>query len=324
MIRITGTGHYLPPLTVSNDDLSQIVETDDEWIVSRTGIHVRHIAVEDTTSSMAIAAARRALESAGVEPDEVGLVICATVTPDMTTPMVAAYVKAALGIGHAATFDLNANCSSCVYALTVAHSLMTTGGYAHALVIGSDANSQQIDWSDRATCVLFGDGAGAFVLSEDDSGDSGILATYLDCIIDEKESLVRRTQRDAHPWSDTVLTGPDTKVKMVGADIMKFSNMAFGTSMGRVCEQAGVAPDDIDCVIAHQANLRILSYAARKSGIPLEKFFVSIDHTANTSSASVPIALDEAILDRRIEQGDLVLVVAFGGGLTMGAVLIRW
>lgn len=322
-IKITAAASYLPEKIVSNDDLSKFLDTSDEWIYTRTGIKKRHIATDnDTTTTMGVHAARQALQRSGLSPEQIGLVICVTISPDACVPMAAATIKKELGIESAAAFDMNANCSGFTYAMAIASSMMQSYGIENALLIGSDTNSQVLDWSDRASCVLFGDGAGAAILSQSDA--RGILATYLDCKIDKDNALSCQNKIDPTPFSSRRLDGKDTKVQMHGQGVMRFAINAFADMINSVTTQAGISVSDIDLIIPHQANLRILLSAAKNMGIDMDKFYINIDETANTSSATIPIALDWALRDGRIQPGDLVLFIAFGGGLSAGAVLLEW
>lgn len=320
-IQIISTGSYLPELTVTNDDLSKFLDTSDEWITTRTGIKTRHIAAGETTTDMGVKAAALALERSGLDKDEIDLIICATVTPDVCAPMVASNIKKALNIERAAAFDLNANCSSFVYATTTAASLMEYCGYKHAIVVGSDSNSQIVDWTDRSTCVLFGDGAGAVVLSTTDK--RGIISTFLSGAIDVDNSLVCHTKRDKTPFDQAEQT-EKTKVVMNGQGIMRFAIGAFVEAVETVTAKAGIDRSDIKLIVPHQANVRIINSAAKKMGIDESRIYIDIDKTANTSSASIPLALDEAVQKVALNRGDLVLFISFGGGLSSGAVLLEW
>ncbi len=320
-IRIAATGSYLPELVVSNDDLAKFLDTSDEWITTRTGIKTRHLARNETTTEMGAKAASLALHNSGLSPEDIQLVVCATLTPDTAVPMVAASIKKALGIENAPAFDLNGNCTGFIYALTVAESLMKNCGYQHALVIGSDTNSQILDWNDRATCVLFGDGAGAVVLSTTDR--KGIISRYLNCIIDTDGALSCPTTLDKTPFSDRErVTG--TKIVMQGSKVLRFSVKAFSTSLQKVMEQSPYSMHDLKFVVPHQANLRIIEAAANNVGLDRSKFYVNIDRVANTSSGTIPIALDEMNGGGLLSRGDLLLLVAFGGGLSYGAMLVEW
>lgn len=319
--QIISTGSFLPKLVVSNDDLSKFLDTSDEWITTRSGIKTRHIATNETTSSLGAEAAKIALKKSNLTPKDIDLVICATISPDTSIPMVAANIKKELQIENAATFDISAICSGFVYAITIADSMMRASGYKNALVIGSDTNSQILDWKDRSTCVLFGDGAGAVVLSN--SEKRGIISTYLNCIIDSEEILSCNNKLDPTPFSDSKRL-ENIKVRMNGSKTMRFAVKALNEAIEAVIKKADISIDDIKMIVPHQANSRILQYAAKDLGIDINKFYINIDKTGNTSSATIPIALDEMISKKLLRRGDLMIFVAFGGGLTSGAVLAEW
>ena len=310
MIRsvITGTGSALPANCVSNADLAERVDTSDEWIVERTGIRQRYIAGEgETTSTLAIDASRKALAAAGVDADEIGLIILATATQ----------VQAALGCGGGVAFDVQAVCSGFLYALATADSLLRTGMAKKALVIGSETFSRILDWDDRTTCVLFGDGAGAIVLEAKDvaADGPGILASRLHAEGAHKDMLYV----DGGPST----TGTVGKLRMKGREVFRHAVVNLADVLREVLEETGMNAADIDWVVPHQANARILDATARKLDLPSEKVVVTVDRHANTSAASVPLALDTAVQDGRIKQGDLVMFEAMGGGFTWGASLAR-
>lgn len=316
--RLLGTGSALPRRVVTNAELAQKVDTSDEWIVARTGIRQRHIAGPDeTTSTLAIAAARAALADAGVEASSIGLIILATATPDNTFPASATKVQAALGCQGGVAFDVAAVCSGFLYALATADSLLRTGMARRALVIGAETFSRILDWEDRTTCVLFGDGAGAVVLEapSDQSEGVGILATRLHADGDQHDLLYV----DGGP-STTQTVG---HVRMRGQEVFRHAVVNLSDVLKEVLEDTGLSPQDLDWVVPHQANARILDATARKLGISPEKVVVTVDRHANTSAASVPLALDIARKDGRIKTGDLVMLEAMGGGFTWGASLIR-
>ncbi|WP_346729431.1 beta-ketoacyl-ACP synthase III [Qipengyuania pacifica] len=320
MIRsvITGTGSALPANCVSNADLAERVDTSDEWIVERTGIRQRYIAAEgETTSTLAIDASRKALAAAGVDADEIGLIILATATPDHTFPATATQVQAALGCGGGVAFDVQAVCSGFLYALATADSLLRTGMAKKALVIGSETFSRILDWDDRTTCVLFGDGAGAIVLEAKDVAEDGpgILASRLHAEGAHKDMLYV----DGGPST----TGTVGKLRMKGREVFRHAVVNLADVLREVLEETGMKAADIDWVVPHQANARILDATARKLDLPSEKVVVTVDRHANTSAASVPLALDTAVQDGRIKQGDLVMFEAMGGGFTWGASLAR-
>jgi len=317
---IVGTGSALPGRRVSNAELAERVDTSDEWIVERTGIRFRHIAAPgQTTGTLATDAARAALASAGLEPGAIDLIVLATATPDQTFPATATRVQAALGIADCVAFDIAAVCSGFLYALQVADSLLRTGAHTRALVIGAETFSRILDWEDRATCVLFGDGAGAVVLETQDSDDKagrGILATRLHADGRHNDLLYV----DGGPST----TGTVGKLRMKGREVFRHAVVNLAAVMGESLEAAGLAPEDVDWVVPHQANARILDATARKLGLAPEKVIVTVDRHANTSAASVPLALDAAVRDGRVKQGDLIVLEAMGGGFTWGAAVVRF
>jgi 3-oxoacyl-[acyl-carrier-protein] synthase-3 len=314
---IAGTGSALPAHRVSNEELARTVDTSDEWIVERTGIRFRHIAGEgETTATLATDAARRALEAAGVRPEEVGLIVLATATPDQTFPSSATKVQHALGIADCVAFDVQAVCSGFLYALSVADSMIRTGTAKIALVIGAETFSRILDWEDRATCVLFGDGAGAVVLRAEEGGDSGVLATSLHADGRHNELLYV----DGGPST----TGTVGKLRMRGSEVFRHAVTNLAAVLGETLERAGLGVADVDWVVPHQANRRILDATARKLGLAAERVIVTVDEHANTSAASVPLALDVAVRDGRIRRGDLLVLEAMGGGFTWGAAVVRY
>ncbi|HEX7710626.1 MAG TPA: beta-ketoacyl-ACP synthase III [Sphingomonadaceae bacterium] len=320
MIRsvVKGTGSALPKRRVSNAELAETVDTSDEWIVERTGIHFRHIAGEgETTGTLATEAARKALAAAGIGAEAVDLIVLATATPDQTFPATATQVQAALGCNGIAAFDVAAVCSGFLYALGVADSMLRGGMARCALVIGAETFSRILDWEDRATCVLFGDGAGAVVLRAEDVADDGpgVLVTKLHA--DGAHNCLLNT--DGGPST----TGTVGKVRMKGREVFRHAVVNLADVLAEVLAQAGKAAADLDWVVPHQANARILDATARKLGLPREKVVVTVGEHANTSAASVPLALDAAVRDGRIRPGDLVMLEAMGGGFTWGASLLR-
>ena len=315
---LIGTGSALPKRAVSNAELAQTVDTSDEWIVERTGIRNRYIAGEgETTSTLATAAARNALAAAGLEPADIGLIVLATATPDQTFPATATQVQHALGCNGGVAFDVAAVCSGFLYALGVADSLLRTGMAQRALVIGAETFSRILDWEDRTTCVLFGDGAGAVVLEAREVADDGpgILATRLHADGAHNGLLYV----DGGPSS----TGTVGHVRMKGPEVFRHAVVNLAQVLREVLADQGLTCADIDWVVPHQANQRILDATARKLGLPPEKVVVTVDRHANTSAASVPLALDTAVRDGRIKPGDLVMLEAMGGGFTWGASLLR-
>jgi 3-oxoacyl-[acyl-carrier-protein] synthase-3 len=318
---IIGTGSYLPQTVLSNDDLAARLDTSDAWIVERTGIRRRHIAAQgEFTSDLGAAAARNALDAAGLSASDIDLIVVATATPDQTFPAVATVIQHKLGMTHGVAFDVGAVCSGFLYALTVADALLVNGAYARALVIGAETFSRLLDWEDRATAVLFGDGAGAVVLEAQaktgDSADRGVLASRLHSDGRYNDLLYV----DGGPGS----TGTTGHLRMKGREVFRHAVFNLASVMGEVLEAAGLTPADVTWLVPHQANLRILEATARKLDLSPDKVVVTVDRHANTSAASVPLALDTAVRDGRIQPGDLLLLEAMGGGFTWGAAAVRW
>jgi 3-oxoacyl-[acyl-carrier-protein] synthase-3 len=313
---ILGVGSALPARKVTNDELAKTVDTTDAWIVERTGIKSRYVAsAGETTASLATDASRRALEHAGIEATDIDLIVLATATPDQTFPSSATKVQAALGINDCIAFDVHAVCTGFLYALTVADSMLRGGSAKKALVIGSETFTRILDWEDRATCVLFGDGAGALVLGAEQT-DGGILATRLHADGRHNDLLFV----DGGPST----TGTVGKVRMKGREVFRHAVVNLAGVLNEVLEAAGLSASDVDWVVPHQANARILDATARKLGLPPEKVVVTVDQHANTSAASVPLAFDTAIKDGRIKRGDIVVLEAMGGGFTWGAAALRY
>jgi len=314
---IVGTGAALPPRRVTNAELALRIDTTHEWIVERTGIEARHIAADgETTATLATEAARKALAAAGVEPGQIGLIVLATATPDQTFPASATLVQTALGIDDCIAFDVAAVCTGFLYALSVADNMIKGGMADHALVIGSETFSRILDWEDRATCVLFGDGAGAVVLKAVEGEDTGILATRLHADGRHNELL--------YVDGGVSTTGTVGKLRMKGKEVFRHAVVNLADVLGETLAAAGHHVDEIDWVVPHQANKRILDATARKLGLDPAKVIVTVDQHANTSAASVPLALDVAVRDGRIRPGNLVMLEAMGGGFTWGAALVRY
>ena len=318
---IKGVGGYLPTRVLTNQDLANLVDTSDQWITERTGIKERRIAAEgELTSTMGAIAARRALDDAGVAPEDIDLIILATSTPDQTFPATAVTIQAELGITHGAAFDMQAVCSGFVFALATADTYMKSGLFKRGLVIGAEAFSRILDWQDRSTCVLFGDGAGAVVVEAQKLNgaltDRGVLATCLRSDGRYRDKLYV----DGGPSS----TGTVGHLRMDGPEVFRHAVTKISEVIGATLEQAGYKTSDIDWFVPHQANKRILDGAARKLGLDKDKIIITLDKHANTSAASIPLALSQGRRDGRIKPGDLVLIEAMGGGFTWGAVLIRW
>ncbi len=312
---IKGTGSALPVNRVSNAELAQRVDTSDEWIVERTGIKFRHIAGPDeTTASLATDAARKALDAAGMEPADIDLIIVATATPDQTFPASATIVQHKLGAYGGVAFDVAAVCSGFLYAFSVAESMIRAGSATNALVIGAETFSRILDWEDRTTCVLFGDGAGAVVLSGE-VGERGVLATKLHA--DGRHNQLLYV--DGGPST----TGTVGKLRMRGQEVFRHAVTNLASVMNETLEAAGMPPSAVDWVVPHQANARIIDATVRKLGLDTDKVVRTVDLHANTSAASVPLALDVAVRDGRIKQGDIVVLEAMGGGFTWGASLVR-
>ncbi len=313
---IKGTGSALPRTKVSNADLAQKVDTTDEWIVERTGIKFRHIAEDDeTTSSLATEAARMALEASGIAAQDIDLIVLATATPDQTFPASATIVQDQLGCNGCVAFDVAAVCSGFLYALSVAESMIRAGSAQNAIVIGAETFSRILDWEDRATCVLFGDGAGAIILSGEET-DKGVLSTRLHADGQHNQLL--------YVDGGAGTTGTVGKLRMKGREVFRHAVVNLSSVLREALDAAGEDMDNIDWVVPHQANARILDATAKKLKLAPEKVIKTVDQHANTSAASVPLALDTAVRDGRVKRGDLLVLEAMGGGFTWGASVIRY
>jgi len=313
---VLGVGSALPKRRMDNEELARSVDTSDAWIVERTGIRSRYVAGDDeTTASLATDAARKALDHAGVETSDIDLIVLATATPDQTFPSSATKVQASLGINDCIAFDVHAVCTGFLYALTVADSMLRSGNARKAIVIGSETFTRILDWEDRATCVLFGDGAGALILGAEET-DGGILATRLHADGRHNDLLFV----DGGPST----TGTVGKLRMKGREVFRHAVVNLADVLNEVLDAAGLTSADVDWVVPHQANARILDATARKLGLPPEKVIVTVDEHANTSAASVPLAFDRAVKDGRIKRGDVVVLEAMGGGFTWGAAALRY
>ena len=313
---ILGAGSALPRRRVTNAELAETVDTSDAWIVERTGIKSRYVAADgETTATLAAEAARRALAHAELDASEIDLIVLATATPDQTFPSSATKVQAMLGINDCIAFDVHAVCTGFLYALSVADSMIRSDNAGKALVIGAETFSRILDWEDRGTCVLFGDGAGALVLNADET-EGGILATKLHADGRHNDLLFV----DGGPST----TGTVGKLRMKGREVFRHAVVNLAEVLGEVLDAAGLTPADVDWVVPHQANARILDATAKKLGLPPEKVVVTVDEHANTSAASVPLAFDTAVKDGRIKRGDLVVLEAMGGGFTWGAAALRY
>lgn len=314
---ILATGSYLPDKILTNKDIEKLVDTTDDWIVQRTGIRERHIAAPgQATSDMAIHAARRALEASGLKPDDIDGVIVATTTPDRSFPSVAVCVQAALGLPAGPAFDVQAVCSGFIYALSVADSFLRTGGMKRVLVIGAEKMSSLLNWEDRTTCVLFGDGAGAVILESQTESESGILSTHL--YADGKFRDLLYTD------GGTSTTGTSGHIVMHGKEVFKNAVTLMSEIVQEVLDRNTITSDQIDWLVPHQANLRIIAGTADKLNMSMEKVVVTVDKHGNTSAASIPLALDTAVRDGRIQRGQTLLLEALGGGLTWAAALIKY
>ncbi|MFC1452451.1 beta-ketoacyl-ACP synthase III [Verrucomicrobiota bacterium] len=321
---IAGTGSYLPERVLTNSDLEKMVETTDEWILTRTGIRERHIAADnEATSDMSAVAAREAMNHAGVSPSEVGMILVATVTPDMPFPNTACFVQDMIGAKNAFCMDVEAACSGFLYAVETARQYILTGSLDTALVIGAEKLSCIIDWQDRATCVLFGDGAGAAVVRACGQG-RGILGTVMGSDGRLTDLLRVPGGGSRNPASEASIGQRLHYMKMSGNEVFKHAVRCMCDAGQQVLSRCGLTIDDIDCVIPHQANKRIIQAIANRLGKSIDKFYINLDRVGNLSAASVPVALDEAVRSGRIKRGDMVLSIVFGGGFTWGATVMEW
>jgi len=325
--RIVGTGTYLPERVVTNDDLSKKmgIDTSDAWIRERTGIGSRRIAgPNEATSDMASAASKRALEMAGIRPEDLDLIICGTVTADMPFPAAACFVQSKIGATKAAAFDVSAACAGSLFALSIADQYIRGGMATKVLVLGAELLTRITDWSDRGTCVLFGDAAGAMVLVPETRNDRGLLSTHLHTDGTQTGILNIPGGGSLKPLNQDVLDRRDQFIKMNGREVYKTAVRALESCSREALERNGYRTHDVDRVIAHQANLRILEHVMKKLEIPLEKCELNIEQMGNTSSASVPLTLDQANRGGRLKDGDLVLMMAIGGGMAWGSALVKW
>ena len=319
---IAGTGSYVPENILTNGDMARLVETSDDWITSRTGIRERHISTGENTSDLAYEAANRALISAGMEASAIDLIICATITPDSFMPSVACMVQERLGATRAAAFDLAAACSGLIYGMACAASFIESGMYQNILVIGAETLSKSLDWTDRSTCVLFGDGAGAVILSATDR-ETGIISMQLLSDGSKQDYLTL----SAVPLHNPLVEGTEplpAVIAMKGQEVFKFAVRSITEHIRSVLEKASVAEEEIKFIVTHQANCRIIEQAAKLSKIPTEKFYMNLDRYGNTSAASIGLALDEMVQKKMLKTGDKLILVGFGGGMTSGAILVEW
>jgi len=317
--RITGTGGYLPDKVVTNADLERMVETSDEWIVARTGIRERHVVGDgETTCDLAEQAARRAIESAGIAPRDIDLIIVATTTPDLVFPSTASLLQQRLGIHGCPAFDIQAVCTGFVYALSVAEKFITSGSSRCALVVGAETLSRIVDWTDRGTCVLFGDGAGAVIVEAAD--EPGIISSHIHC--DGQYYGLLQVPTGISVDYASVKDG-NAYIEMQGNEVFRMAVNTLGRIVDETLEHNGLTKADVDWLVPHQANIRIINATARKLNLPLDNVVVTVDRHGNTSAASIPLAFDEAVRDGRIQPGEMVMMEAFGGGFTWGSVLLR-
>lgn len=319
--RIAGTGSYLPEKVLTNEDLAKMVDTSDEWIQSRTGIRERHIAAEgETAGDLGYQAALRAMEAAGIQASDIDMIVVGTTTPDLIFPSTACLIQARLGAEGCAAMDVNAACSGFLYALSVADKFIRCGDVKTALVIGTETLSRIVDWTERTSCVLFGDGAGAAVLKAD--SETGILSTHLHADGSKKELLWNPVGVSAGFNKDAPNYG--IRINMKGNDVFKYAVKALDSVVDEALEANGLDKHDLNWLIPHQANLRIIEATAKRLDMPMDHVIVTVDKHGNTSSGSVPLALDEAVRSGRIERGQLLLLEAFGGGFTWGSALLRY
>jgi 3-oxoacyl-[acyl-carrier-protein] synthase-3 len=323
--RIVGTGQYLPEKIVTNRDLEKLMDTNDEWIRQRTGIAQRHIAEKGTGSAdIGAPAAQKALDAAGIEPGEVDLIVACTCTPDHIFPSTSCLIQAKLGARRAAAIDVNAACTGFVYGLSIADAMIRTGVYRNAIVVGAEVLSNHLNWNKRDTAVLFGDGAGAVVLQACEDGDTGVLSTNLCADGSAGDLLYMKAGGSKEHITAENVNSPDRDITMNGRDLFKKAVVLFGEAAQTALDRAGHTIDELDLFVPHQANTRIIYSATQRVGIPDEKVYVNIDRVANTVAASIPLALDDAVKEGRLKPGDLVMLAAFGAGLTWGAALVRW
>lgn len=319
-VKIKSVGAYLPSKVVTNEDISKFVDTNNEWIIERTGIASRRISEGEDTSEIAYKSAKLALERSGLKGEEIDLIIVATLTPDNYTPSVACMLQKKIGAKNATAFDVNAACTGFIYALEIGKSLIQVGRYKKAIIVGAETLSKIVDWSDRGTCILFGDGGGACILEK--SEKEGIINSYSISDGEKGDTLIAGARDVINPF----IKKEENKhkyISMNGREVFKFATKAMVTSVEKVLEGTEYTLSDVDLVIPHQANLRIIDYAAKKLNLPLERFYINLEKVGNTSAGSIPIALNGAFEDGKLKEGMIVVLVGFGGGLTCGATLIK-
>lgn len=318
---IEGLGKYTPSHLVTNDQLSEIIDTSDEWIYSRTGIRSRYISKGEDTSYMAAKASEKALKNANISPLDVDFIVVATCTPDMFTPSTACIVQSIIGADNALAFDISAACSGFIYGLDVAKAMMTSNNYKHALVIGAENLSKSLDWEDRSTCVLFGDGAGAVILSK--SGNLGLMSSFCKSVGDKYKCITIEGNDVDSPFVENKIIR-HSKLKMDGGEVFKFATSVIVSSINKILEENNLDINDIDYIIPHQANVRIIQYAAKKLKVDMDKFYMNMEEYGNTSGASIPIALSDMCEKGLLKKDNKIILVGFGAGLTYGATLINW
>ena len=322
---IQGIGHSVPDKVLSNADLEKLVDTDDEWIVQRTGIKERRICTdEESTSTLAIAAGKEALADAGTDPADIDIVVVSTVTGDMQFPSVASLVQDAVGASNAGAFDVGAACAGFIYSLSVASSMIEAGRMKNVLLIGADALTKFVDYTDRSTCVLFGDGAAAFVLKGEEGTDRGLIDMVLFSDGAGAKHINVMVGGSKYPYGTPIAEGKSPYIYMAGSEVYRFAVRAMGDACCKVLEKSGMSADEIDLFVPHQANLRIIRSAAERIGLPQEKVFLNVQNYGNTSGGSIPLGLYEAAKTGRLKEGMVVMTVGFGAGLVWGANLIRW
>jgi len=323
---IQSIGHAVPEKIITNADLEKFVDTNDEWIVQRTGIRQRHVCdgPEQGTGSLALQASREALERSGIDPLDLELILCGTVSGDFPWPSTACYVQNEIGATNAGAFDVSAACAGFIYALANASAMVEAGRAKNCLVIGVDCLSKQVDWSDRSTCILFGDAAGAVVLSGEQNTDRGLIETVLMSDGSGAKFISIEVGGSRYPWGSPQAEGRKEKITMMGSETFRFAVNAMGDACTRVLARAGMQAEEVDLFVPHQANLRIIEAAAKRIGFDMSQVFVNVQKYGNTSGGSVPLALYEAEAEGRLKKGDVVMTVGFGAGLVWGANLIRW
>ena len=320
---LIGIGGYVPERTVTNDELESIVDTSDQWITARTGIKERRISTGEKTSQIALQAAKRAIEQAKIKPAEIDLIILATITPDFFTPSTASMLQSKLGIRDIPSFDVSAGCTGFIYGLQIADTFIKSGQSKCVLIVGAEVLSKVLDWNDRNTCVLFGDGAGAAILKK--SKKAGIVSTYTGSQGDLEEFLTLPAVSVKNPFiKEQLITNNHSYIFMNGKEIFKFATNIMYKSIEKVLVENGLMINEIDYIVPHQANYRIIDNVAKKLKVSPEKFYKNMEHFGNTSAASIPLALDEMIQKKMINAGSRIIMVGFGGGLTWGAILLDW